>query len=279
MIDEKGKFILFLRMATVLLATVCANHSTFAAIEKKLIPFWDDHEAASLIDLDHSAFEQILQKYVVSDHPSGIARFDYDSVSDADFSKLSDYLDYLQLMEPRQLSLAEAKAYWLNLHNAATLHMVIETYMDGSVTKVKARGLSARKWRRNIITIAEQKLSLDDILNGVIRPMYNDRRIHYAVFFCTLGGPDMPTTVFNGENNEELLDRFEAEFLSKSRALRIDSGELVVSQMFEDYDTDFATDKFNLISYFKEKAPEPLAETLSPALKVSFEYDWSLNDL
>ena len=261
----------------VLVLGALMSGQALAAIEMKLIEFWNDSEPLGVINVDHAPFEEILQKYVDQGHPSGVSRFNYDGVTDDDAAKLQAYVDYLQLLEPRQLNEPEAKAYWINLYNSATLNMVVDAYKNGRVTKVQARGLPARRWRRDIITIAQQDLSLNDILNGVIRPMYRDPRTHFALFFCTLGGPDMPTEVLNGDNNDELLDKFQADYLAQSRAVRIEEGELVLSEMFKDYDTDFADDFPSLISYLQQNVPEPVANAISGVTEVRFEYDWTLN--
>lgn len=248
-----------------------------SAIEMELIDFWNDSEPLGVINVDHAPLQEILQTYVVSDHPSGIARFDYESVSEADVEKLENYLDYLQLLEPRQLNKEEAKAFWVNLYNAATLNMVIDAYNSGRVTRVRSRGLPTRRWRRDIVRVALQDMSLDDILNGVIRPIYRDPRIHYALFFCTLGGPDMPTEVLSGENNEELLNKFEKDYLMHSRAVRLDGSELVLSEMFQNYDTDFAETPSALINYLSQHVPEPVGQAMSQVTDIRFEYDWTLN--
>ncbi len=259
----------------VLTALMCSQ--SFAAIEMRMIEFWNDAESASQINVDHSPLQQILQKYVAPDHPSGISRFNYNAVSDSDLFKLQQYLDYLQLLEPRQLRSAEAKAYWVNLYNAATLNMVIQANRDRNVSKVRARGLPARLWRRDIVKVVQQDLSLDDILHGIIRPIYQDHRVHYALFFCTIGGPDMPTEVLDGENNDELLSKLETQYLQQSRAVRLENGELVLSEMFESFDTDFASNRFTLINYFKQHVPEPVAEAISSAVDIRYDYDWMLN--
>ncbi len=261
----------------VVLFGVLAPVNANAAVKSKLIDFWDDREPRSLIDVDHSAFAEILNTYVSINEGDGTPRFDYKAVSEADIAKLGEYLNYLQLLEPRQLTDPEAKAYWINLYNAATLNMVIEAVQDRNISKVQARGLPARRWRRNIVTIAQQELSLNDILNGVIRPIYKDPRVHYALFFCTLGGPDMPTEVFGGDNNDELLDRLQANYLSQGRAVRFENDELVLSEIFQSYDTDFAPDLPGLITYLKEHVPAATAERLDSDSDVRFEYDWTLN--
>ena len=262
----------------IILVVLTVSGRAAAAVPMNQIDFWNDSEPSSLIDLDHSAFEDILKKYVATDHPSDISRFNYTAVTQADFAKLNEYLTYLQFMEPRQLTEAEAKAFWINLYNAATLKMVLEAFIDnGSVSKIKARGLPARRWRRDIVTIAQQDMSLEDIMNGVIRPMYKDPRVHYALFFCALGGPDMPTEVFKGDNNEELLSALETNYLQESRAVRVEGDQLVLSEIFKEYDTDFAQSQGALLEYLKSKVSEEVAGLIDTASKVRYEYDTTVN--
>ena len=262
----------------VMLTALCSvSLGAYGATQMNLIEFWNDHEPASLIDLDHSRFEEFLEKYVIDDHPSGIARFDYLAVSQSDFDKLESYLSDMQFMEPRQLTEAEAKAFWINLYNAATLHMVIEEFVDGNPTRIQARGVPIRRWRRDIITISEQRMSLEDILHGVIRPLYQDPRVHYALIFCMYGSPDMPTTVFKGDNNDALLEELEAKFLSKSRAVKIEGDQLVLSSIFKDYDTDFAPSQSQFLAYLRERVPEEVAQSMNGVTKVRYEFDDTVN--
>ncbi len=267
------------KIAHCLVCAVCLVSSAVvsAAVETRQIEFWNDFEPSSLIDLDHSPFSEILNKYVISDHPSGIARFNYEAVTEADYAKLERYLDFLQIMEPRQLTQAEAKAYWINLYNAATLRFVVKAVANGRASKIRARGLPARRWRQKIITISEQRLSLEDIMHGVIRPMYNDRRVHYALFFCTLGGADMPKEAFDGDNNEALLTSLETSFLQHSRAVRIEGDSLMLSEIFKQYDTDFATNRRDLIEYLKQRVPDPVAQAMSGVNRIRYDYDETVN--
>lgn len=271
---KSKNWVVYLVMSTLLWVVCLAE----AAVPMKPIDFWNDSEPTSLIDLDHSAFEDILKKYVSTDHPSGIARFNYRAVTQADNAKLSEYLTYLQFMEPRQLSEPEAKAFWLNLYNAATLNLILQAFIDNrNVSKIMARGLPARRWRQDIVTVAQQDMSLEDILNGVIRPLYKDPRVHYAVFFCTLGGPDIPTQVLKGDNNEELLNALEANYLQQSRAIRVVGNTLVLSEMFQNYDTDFAPSERALLEYLKERAPDDVASLIDGTSAIRYEYDTTVN--
>lgn len=114
-------------------------------------------------------------------------------------------------------------------------------------------------------------------MHGVIRPMYKDPRVHYALFFCTLGGPDMPTEVFKGDNNEELLSALETNYLQENRAVRVEGDQLVLSEIFKEYDTDFAGSQRELLDYLKGKVPEEVAGLIDTATKVRYEYDTTVN--
>ena len=54
-----------------------------------IIDFWSDSEPNSKLPMDHSSWDEILKEYVVTNHPSGVNRFDYDRVTKADQKKLN----------------------------------------------------------------------------------------------------------------------------------------------------------------------------------------------
>ncbi len=254
--------------------------ATMAAVPMKLIKFWNDVEPESLINVAHSAFKEVLTAYISDQHPSGIARFNFNAVSASDRTKLESYLDYLQLLEPRQLNEGQAKAYWVNIYNAATLKMMLDAYEDDRVSSIRdARTgvFSARPWKRKLVTISQQKMSLDDIHNGVLRPMYKDHRIHFALFFFSLGGPDVSATILEGENNEEVLNALEKNYMSHYRAARLNGSELVLSGLFETYDTDFADDFDSLLQYIAQHVPEEISAAFPNISDTRYEYDWGIN--
>ena len=71
-------------------------------------------------------------------HASGINRFDYGGLKASvdDRGRLADYLAYLQALDPRTLSRAEQKPYWVNFYNALTVQVVTDAYPVDSIRHI-----------------------------------------------------------------------------------------------------------------------------------------------
>ena len=110
----------------------------FAAAGAKLTPAWDASDETSDVSIDHSVWQEILDSYL-SEHPSGINRFDYAALkaSAADSAKLAGYLEHLQTLDPRNYARAEQKPYWINFYNALTVQVVMGGYPVDTIHKIR----------------------------------------------------------------------------------------------------------------------------------------------
>ena len=277
----KSAFRLGAKTVLLMLLLLGASSNSFAAPKAESIPFWDDNEPGSRLKVNHSAWQAVLTKYVNDDHPSGINRFDYDAVTDADIESLEGYIDYLLLLEPRQLNPKEGKAYWINFYNARFTQLVIDAFKDGdiedSVEDVRFFRPRRGRWAKKSIELLQQKISLEDIVNGILRPQFGDRRIHYVLTRASLGGPNITKTAYTGDNLEALLVAAEKEFLAHPRAIKLDGGTVVLSGLFDDYDTDFASTKTELFEYLVPFVSEDIAAAMQADAAIEYDFDWSLN--
>ncbi|MBX2849993.1 MAG: DUF547 domain-containing protein [Acidiferrobacterales bacterium] len=254
------------------LALVFFAQMAQAAPKAKLLEFWDESEERSLFDVDHSPWDNILAKYVTN-HDSGVNRFAYERVSKEDKAKLKKYLETAQLMDPRQLTRARQKAFWLNLYNAGVTMQIIESAPKKSIKEIG----NARLWRKKRFKIAMQKLSLDDIEHGIIRPIYKDPRVHFAFTSGTVGSANILHTAFTDKNVEELLDFNTKAFLNHDRGVKYENGTLVLSTIFKWYQDDFGGDINGVKQFLNQHLlPEKLAG-LNSSKGTSYDYDWSLN--
>jgi hypothetical protein len=126
---------------------------------------WNSSNETNGAIIDHSAFDGFLKTYVVSNHPSGINRFRYADVSRGDTKLLNKYIAKMASIDPRDYRKLEQKAYWLNLYNALTLQGLLKVYPVTSVERNK----SSRKRR---VTVAKKKLSVADIDQRILRPIW-----------------------------------------------------------------------------------------------------------
>ena len=263
----------------LLVLLVCLNAKlTMAAPFGELIRFWDDREEGSSFVVDHSRWQGILDKYLDDEHVSGINLFDYGSVTDDDEKILIEYLQYLQSFEPRQFNSNEQKAYWINLYNALTVAVILDRGSDiESIRDIRSGVFTRGPWQLDLAKIVTQDLSLDDIEHGILRPIWKDNRIHYAVNCASISCPNLLKTAFTGANIEELLNKAARDYVNHERGVKIENGKLTLSSIYDWYSEDFGSGVPDLIIHLRQYAEPQLASQLQVFTQADFDYNWDLN--
>lgn len=264
-------------LASALLATAAFSQSAVAAPKADLWAYWDAHDAQSKQVVDHSAWSEILDAYIRAD--GDLNRFDYGGVSDADARKLDAYLDRLTALDPRTLNRAEAKAYWINLYNAVTIDIVLDNYPVESIRKIKSGFFSSGPWDMDLATVNGKALTLNDIEHRILRPIWDDPKIHYGVNCASIGCPNLLTTAFTGDNVEDKLTENARAYVNSSRGAAFDGGDLVVSSIYEWFKVDFGGNDAGVIAHLRQYARPDLSARLADADGIDDDrYDWALND-
>ncbi len=258
-----------------------ASAASHGAPAKKLLPQWQAYDANSTRRVDHSPWQQLLDARL-STH-TGQTLFDYQAISPAQREILDSYITQLINAAPLQLQRAEQKAYWINLYNALTVQLILNHYPTTSITKLGKKWLSFGPWDDKLVRINDQSLTLNNIEHGILRPIYNDPRIHYAVNCASIGCPNLMATVFSADNIEQQLEQAARDFINHPRAVRIDGGTLYLSSIYEWYQVDFGDDERAVIQHLQRYANPALQQQLAAfaatkgKLRIKYDYDWSLN--
>jgi len=250
-----------------------------AAPDAKLWPRWSTHNSESVDSVDHQRWDQLLQRYVV-EAKDGINRFGYHRVSSEDRQQLADYLASLAATPVSQLSREHQLPFWINLYNALTVQVILKNYPVDSIRDIRSGFFSAGPWSLELISIEGEALTLDDIEHRILRPVWKDPRIHYAVNCASLGCPNLQKQAFSAENSDSLLDQGAREFINHPRAARVDSdGDLQISSIYDWFEDDFGNEA-GVIAHLKQYAAQPLADALKNIDEVDgYHYDWALNGL
>jgi len=268
-----------LTAATVLLVVLAGR--LVAAPQADLWPRWQAYDPGSDRVVDHSAWERFMAKYLVTSHPSGINRVEYGEVSAVDKQTLKSYLDDLQQVPVSQLNRNEQKAYWINLYNAATLDIVLDHYPVSSITKVNlASGLFSRgPWEAKILKIEGQEVSLNDIEHRILRPIWKDPRVHYAVNCASIGCPNLQDRAYTSKNTEVLLEKGAREYINHPRGAAFEGKKLVLSSIYDWFQEDFGGSDQGVLRHLRRYAAPDLAGKLeSFSGRIDYQYDWSLNE-
>ena len=197
-----------------------------------------------------------------------------------DAAKLADYLAHLQAHDPRTYPRAEQKAYWINFYNALTVQVVVNAYPVDSIRDIHESWIPlSGPWDDIHAQVAGQELTLNNIEHGILRPIWRDNRIHYAVNCASYGCPNQSPTVFTAANTEELLDASARAYINHPRGVDfVDDDFLMISSIYNWYVEDFGNSQETVFAHLIRYAEAGLAARLKDfAGSVDYEYDWNLN--
>lgn len=237
------------------------------------------HDAESTSRFDYSKWAKFLNAYVRAD-ADGIHRVDYAAVGELETKRLGAMIDELAAVDPGTLSRDEQMAYWINLYNAVTVKTVLDHHPVESIRDIALppAGEGGGPWDAPLVEVLGRRLSLNDIEHRILRPIWADARIHYAVNCAALGCPNLAAVPYTGRHVDGLLDRAAAAFVNHRRAVRFEHARLHLSSLFEWYADDFGADLEERLEHLAEHAREPLALRLEAFDgEIVYDYDWALN--
>jgi len=248
-----------------------------AAPSARLWAYWSAHDPDSIATIDHGVWNDWLGRFVFAS-PDGINRVAYASVTRADRTQLRNYIDKLAAFAIRNYSRAQQRAYWINLYNALTIDSILEHYPLESIRDISSGLFSSGPWGLKLVTIEGKKLTLDDIEHRILRPIWRDPRIHYAVNCAALGCPNLQPLAFTADNCESLLHAAAREFINNPRAARVSDNRLQVSSIYHWFEQDFGGNDRGVIAHLKQYAGSDLATALAAIERISdHDYDWQIN--
>ena len=275
----------YFHQAAFAVLLLLAGAADASALEKLFAPKselwsrWTAHDETSSRRIDHSAWDRFLDRHVVTGN-DGVNRIAYGRVGKQDREALAAYLDALSAVPISGYSRAEQLAYWINLYNALTVKTVLDHYPVKSIRDIDISTgfLADGPWRKKLVQIEGEPVSLDDIEHRILRPIWKDPRIHYAVNCAAVGCPNLQAVAFTAENSESLMARGARDYVNNPRGVRVTGGSLVLSSIYSWFEADFDADG-GVLAHVRRYAKPDLAAKLKGFDRAGrHDYDWSLND-
>jgi len=266
-------------LTALVLAVVSTGH---AAPEAELWPRWQAHDAESEARIDHSAWSDWLATYRQDPGSDGVARLDYAAAKAEGREALSAYIDKLSDVAISDYNRDQQFAYWVNLYNAVTVDIVLEHYPVASIRDIdiSPQWFSNGPWGKAWVTVEGTELTLNDIEHRILRPIWEDPRIHYAVNCASVGCPNLQPVAFTAANTERLLERGAKAYVNNWRGVAFEDGNVVVSSIYDWFQADFGGTPSGVIKHLRQYAEGELADRLNDRNGYdSHRYDWSLNDV
>ena len=255
------------------------SSSIVSAQAQQPAQFFAKHNQDAKLRVEHSPWARLLQKYLKRD-PTGLNRFKYRAVTRKDHAALKTYLKQLQATPVTSLNKNVQYAFWINLYNALTVDVLLDHYPVKSIRDIAiSPGLFAKgPWGKKLVQVEGQALSLDDIEHNILRKIWRDARIHYAVNCASIGCPNLAMKVYTGANINKALKHAAVDYINHPRGVRFEGNRLIISKLYKWYASDFGT-KAQLFSHLRRYAKPALAKNLMQASQISsYEYDWALNE-
>lgn len=227
----------------------------------------------------HSPWDRLLERYL-SDHPDGVARFDYAGLRavDADRAALENYISALETARPSIMGEAEAFAYWANLYNAVTVRLIVEAAPERSIRQIRPRPWSIGPWGVERVTVEGEPLSLDNIEHDIMRPRFEAALVHYAVNCASIGCPNLKPAAWRAEMLEADLEAGARAYINHPRGVTVTEDGLIVSRIYRWFREDFGDSEAGVIAHLLDYADPELAAAIEANPSIHrHAYDWALN--
>jgi len=264
------------KIAMLLGVVAIVSLTVIASAEENAGRQWPANQQVSIDQIDHSAFDQLLKKYVDAD---GRVNYMAWHQTAADRDLLKTYLEHLSRANPDVQASREAQlAYWINAYNAVTIEGILRVYPTTSIRNHTAKLIGYNIWKNLIFTAGDQRVSLEDIEHKILRKM-NEPRIHFAIVCASIGCPRLLNEAYVADRLENQLAANSKDFFSRQQNLHVEGKTLRLSQIINWFGSDFGSTQQQQMQKLSPNFP-PAAQKLvtSGKYKVKFlKYDWDLN--
>jgi hypothetical protein len=218
---------------------------------------------AQNIDAFFEKSDVFFKKYVDK------TKVDYQSIKNSP-ELLNEILDNASKIDLSKSEKLVVKAFWINAYNLTVIKAIVAKYPVKSALDVEGF------FNKQTFTIAKQNITLDDVENKMLRAVYKDPYIHFALVCGANGCPPLiseaylPDTIFQQMYDQVGLALNNPGFIKLNKSAK----SVEISQIFEWYKEDFLLDNKSVIDFiniFRE-------EKIDPSFKVgNYKYDWTLN--
>jgi len=223
--------------------------------------------------VDHELFDQLLKKHVDS-----LGMVNYKGLK-SDREKLEEYLMLLVSNPPNDENWTQNDqlAYWINLYNAFTLDLILDHY---PLESIKDIGSSIQipfvnsPWDIKFIEIDGEKYDLNNIEHGIIRKIFEEPRIHFAVNCASFSCPRLRAEAYVGDRLDQQLEEQTLDFINDPERNIITKDKLQLSKIFLWYSGDFKNGQ-SKIEFIRRYTRINFDEDVDIEY---LKYDWSLNE-
>ncbi|PKL89678.1 MAG: DUF547 domain-containing protein [Ignavibacteriae bacterium HGW-Ignavibacteriae-2] len=231
----------------------------------------------------HKLFSSVLQDCVFN----GLV--DYDKLKND--VRLDAYLHQLNKTNPETLTREEQLSFWINAYNSFTLKAIVDNYPVKSINDLHTGGLilgsllKTTIWDDDFITINSNRYSLNDIEHNILREIFEEPRIHFAIVCASISCPPLRNEAFEANIINEQLNDQAILFLNDASRNFFDLKERTahLSKIFDWFDEDFGDSDKKVMLYISKFLPDAIKKSIlrePQNWNIKYKsYNWNLNKI
>jgi hypothetical protein len=129
-----------------------------------------------------------------------------------------------------------------------------------------------------VLTVKGVKISLNDIEQRILRPIWHDSLTHYGINRAAIGCPSLLPTAYTGANVYAKLRANAQAYVNSPEGVTIKNDRVTVSKIYDWYQADFGGSVAGVISHLRRYAAPKLSARLDAIHQIDdYAYNWSLN--
>ncbi|MFZ9886735.1 MAG: DUF547 domain-containing protein [Myxococcota bacterium] len=221
--------------------------------------------------VDHRPYTAVLRAHVRQ------GRVDYPALR-SDRQALDAYLAVLGTVPKAAFDDWDREhqlAFLLNLYNAATLQLIID---HPGVRGIREIGGAEGPWRLARVSLFGKLRTLDFLEHELIRPVYAEPRVHFALVCAAQSCPHLRPEAYEGPRLAAQLEDDTRAFVRRTTTYDKEGRFLTVSALFEWFAADFAG-QGGVVPFLVRYLEPAFGAALVPegVTLRSASYDWGLN--
>jgi hypothetical protein len=241
---------------------------------------------------DHSLWDNVLKRHVVKDCTLGDVTGCH-TVRYAALAKDADYWAYMELLQnvadPALLAPAEQLAFWINVYNAACIHLIVQhekkcretdpLYKLQSINKISDK--EGPVWDKDAAVIAGKSVSLNYIEHEQLRKQWAEPAVHGCIVCASASCPNLrPEAFVVAKLKAQMEDQMQEWMTNESKGFKLNGNRLELSRIFLWFANDFGADWNGIRKYLTAYVPEQHQPKMASKGGITvryFEYDWQIN--
>ena len=212
-------------------------------------------------------YNKLLAKYVTS---NGVKYAAWKN-NGADMQGIQQVVDGIG-QEKVSGNKSERLAFYLNAYNAWILHEALAKYPTKSVKDLLFTFFLAQR-----IKVAGEPMSFNHLEKDIIRPKFNEPRVHFALNCASRSCPPLNPDAFRGDKLDGQLEKLAIGFIHSPKGVDYSAEKktAALSAIFNWYKDDFKT-AGGPLAFINQRRKPPLPVDS----KITYqEYDWALNEV